>query len=501
MKISIYITLLVSLIFMGCDTHDHATTEQELPVISITQWTDNMELFMEHEAAITGHEIKFIIHLTMLADFQAVGDGKILLNFRTADGSETNIEKDELLRDGIFTPVHTFQLPGEYDFTLIYHGSEITESFTIGKFTVYPSVDDIPEVKDESNTGQITFLKEQQWKMDFATESAEKRMIKSGIHAIGQVKPQPASYAEIVSPVEGIISIAAAKQLVKPGQKVKKGQTLAVLVPPLAAQNSWAEIYLKYDRAKTEYERASRLQDRNAISGREYETAKHNYELNKAGFANYFGSEGGSMRFDPENQQFHIIAPISGFVSDVTILPGQNIDREQKLFSIVDPAVVWLCLELYADQAKKIDQISGASVTIPGYEDVIRLDESNMSPISRSQFIDPYKQTITIWLEVKNPNQQFIIGQSFSAQLYTGKDQEMLTVPLSAVYNDNTSKILFVHTAGETFEKRELRTGPTYHNHIGIMDGLRAGERVVSRGGYLVKLASSSEAIGHGHTH
>jgi cobalt-zinc-cadmium efflux system membrane fusion protein len=501
MKNILYLIMFTGLFFFGCDSHDQAISEKEIPTIAVTQWTDKMEIFMEHDAAVAGEEIKFVIHLTHLSDFQPVRKGKVILNFKTKSGPEISLEKNELLREGIFTPTNTFQTAGNYDFNLQYLGADFSESFAIGTFTVHTSAEEIPALGNGSTVEEISFLKEQQWKMDFATEQVQLRKIKSGVHAIGKVKPQPASYAEIVSPVEGIISIAAAKQLVKPGQKVKKGQTLAVLLPPLSAQNSWAEIYLNYEQAKAEFERAKRLKERNAISGREYETAKRNYELYKAGIANYFGSEGGSLRFDSQNQQFHIIAPIAGYVSDVTILPGQNVNRAQKLFSIVNPSIVWLRMELYADQIKKIDHISSASITIPGNEHTVQLDQNNMKLISRGEVMDPRKQTITLWLEVDNKNRDFIIGQTISAQIYTGLDQDMLTVPISAVYDDNSQKVIYIHTGGESFEKRELTTGPTYHNYVGVLSGLVAGERIVSRGGYLVKLASTSEAIGHGHTH
>ncbi|MCK5330407.1 MAG: efflux RND transporter periplasmic adaptor subunit, partial [Candidatus Marinimicrobia bacterium] len=339
------------------------------------------------------------------------------------------------------------------------------------------------------------------WKIDFATEKIQNRQVKSAVQAVGEVRPRPASYAEIISPVEGIISIASANQLVKPGQKVVKGQTLAVLVPPLAAQNSWAEIYLDYEQAKSEYERAKRLKDRNAVSEREFEQAWRNYELHKAGFVNYFDSEGSTMRFDSKNQQFIITAPINGIVSEASILPGQKMDRHQKIFSIVDPSVVWLRIELFAGQSVKLTDISGVSINIPGNNNRINLDESHLTLISRGEIIDPIKRTITLWLEAVNSDRQFLIGQTFSVQIYTSPAQDMLTVPLSAVYDDNSQKIIFVQLSGESFEKRELVTGPIYHNYVGIKSGVTAGDRVVSRGGYQVKLASTSEEIGHPHTH
>jgi cobalt-zinc-cadmium efflux system membrane fusion protein len=501
MKKLVYILFFTGFGLFGCHSPEHTISEHELHSVAVTQWTDKMEIFMEHETAVVGEEIKFIIHLTSLADFQPVRDGKVTLNFKQANGSETSIDKDNLLREGIFTPSITFQSAGEYNFSLHYLGSNVSESFYFDTFTVYPSSEDIPSHEEESVNEEITFLKEQQWKLDFATEKVQVREIKSTIQAVGEVRPRPASYADIVSPVEGIISIAAASQLVKPGQKVKKGQTLAVLIPPLATQNSWAEIYLNYDRVKTEYERAKRLSEKNAISGREYEQAQRNYELHKAGFANYFDSEGSSIRFDSQNQQFQITAPLNGIVSDVMILPGQNVNRNQKLFSIVDPSVVWLKFELFAEEAAKLTDISGVSINIPGSHSRINLDKSQLSLISRGEIIDQKKRTLTLWLEANNRKRHFLIGETFNAQIYTSPARDMLTVPLSAVYDDNSSKIIFVHSSGESFEKRELDTGPIYFNYVGVLSGVRAGERVVSSGGYQVKLASTSEVIGYQHTH
>ncbi len=499
----IFTILIGTLVFFGCGWQEEKPdlAEQNVAAVAVTQWTDKMEIFMEYETAVVGEEIKFITHLTTLADFQPVRAGKVILIFKQANGSDITIEKNEILREGIFTPTHTFKTPGDYNFSLHYQGPKATESFSIGMFRVYASFEDIPTTEEEAAGDEITFLKEQQWKIDFATEEVQNRQVKSGVQAVGEVRPRPSSYAEIISPVEGIISIASANQMAKPGQKVLKGQTMAVLVPPMAAQNSWAEIYLNYEQANSEYERAKRLKERNAVSEREFEQTRRKYEMHKAGFVNYFDTDDSSIRFDSKNQQFIITAPINGIVSEASILPGQKMDRHQKIFSIVDPSVVWLRIELFAGQSVKLTDISGVSINIPGNNNRINLDESHLTLISRGEIIDPIKRTITLWLEAVNSDRQFLIGQTFSVQIYTSPAQDMLTVPLSAVYDDNSQKIIFVQLSGESFEKRELVTGPIYHNYVGIKSGVTAGDRVVSRGGYQVKLASTSEEIGHPHTH
>ncbi|KAA3613741.1 MAG: efflux RND transporter periplasmic adaptor subunit [Calditrichaeota bacterium] len=499
----IIILALSGLIFYGCQSHEHenAEAENEVPAIAVTQWTESMELFMEYETAVVAAEIKFIIHLTTLADFQPVRAGKVTLFFEKADGSAIKFDKDELLREGIFTPTYTFETSGKYNFSLSYTGPKAKEEFLIGTFAVYSSAADIPAGVEEPATDEISFLKEQQWKMEFATEEARVRNVKSTVNGIGKVRPRPASFAQIVSPVEGIISIAAAGQLVNPGQKVKKGETLAVLVPPLAAGNSWAEIYLKYEQAKTEFQRAKRLQVRKAISAREFEQAKRNFDVRKAGFSNYFDSKNSSMRYDSQTQNFLITAPINGIVSDVTVLPGQNIDRNQNLFSIVDPSKVWLSIEVFAEQAAKLAQISGASVSVPGSEKMILFEQSHLKLINRGEILDPEKQTLTILMEADNAGRQLLIGQTFQAQIYTTPATNVLTVPSSAVYDDNGQKTVYIQLGGESFEKRAVKTGPIYQGFIPVTGGVQSGERVVKTGGYQVKLASSSEEIGHPHAH
>jgi len=500
MKNLLYILIITFIGLVGCHTHEHANEIQELPTIAITHWTSKMELFMEYESAVVGNEIKFIIHLTTMEDFQPVREGKVNLQFKPENGTAIQFEKDALLREGIFSPIQVFKTPGEYDFQLSYQGAKANETFNIGKFTVYDAIENIPG-EEESATDEISFLKEQQWKMDFATEEAQPRTIKSSIQAVGEVKPQPKSYAEIVSPVEGIISITEANQLVNPGQVVKKGQSLAVLVPPLSAQNSWAEIYLHYEQAKTEYDRAQRLKNRNAISAREFEEAQRNFEIQNAGFSNYFESEKSSFKYDSKNQRFTLTAPISGIVSNVNILPGQHVSQNQRLFSISDPSIVWLHLDLYSSQIDNFKDVAGATLRIPGKKEVLHIEKDKLKLISKENIIDPQTRTVDLWLEVKNNENKLMIGQTFNAQIYTGSQTEFLTIPSSAIFEDNAKKVVFIHSEGESFEKREIKLGDDYFGYTSILSGLESRERIVSRGGYMIKLASTSEEIGHAHTH
>jgi cobalt-zinc-cadmium efflux system membrane fusion protein len=61
---------------------------------------------------------------------------------------------------------------------------------------------------------------------------------------------------------------------------------------------------------------------------------------------------------------------------------------------------------------------------------------------------------------------------------------------------------VFVMTGGESFERRPVRVGTREGDWVEIVEGLEPGQRVVSRGAYLVKLAATKTGeIGHGHAH
>lgn len=504
MKKTILLTTMLT--FIGCvlfehsHSHDEDGHEHEIPGIAVTQWTGKMEIFMEYDTPVVGNEVKYIIHLTTLKDFLPVTKGLVTLTFTGPDGQKTAIRKDKVLREGIYTQTMSFEKAGSYEFSISYKSENVQETFYIGSVKVYDSEHQIP-VEEQEEGEEFSFLKEQQWKIDFATEEASYKKIRPSLRAVGIVKPQPSSYAEIVSPVDGIISITESVSLVKPGQKVEKGDVLAVLVPPLSASNSWSEIFIKYEQARNEYERAIRLKERQAISDREFEQARLNYDMQKAGFSTYFETNGSSISFDPENSHFHLTAPVSGVASEVTILPGQHVEKGQRLISIVNQDKVWLSLDLFSEEAAKLREITGLSLSIPGRKKKLNLGPESFEVISRGETIDPVKRTQTVWIGVDNSDRQLLIGQVFNARVYSGALNDQLVVPSSAIYDDNSQQVVMVHVSGESFEKRIVSTGPEYFNDVAILSGLSAGERVVTRGGYLVKLASTSEEIGHPHAH
>jgi multidrug efflux pump subunit AcrA (membrane-fusion protein) len=84
-----------------------------------------------------------------------------------------------------------------------------------------------------------------------------------------------------------------------------------------------------------------------------------------------------------------------------------------------------------------------------------------------------------------------------------GDKQECISIPESAIIDEDGMHTVYVEVEGEAFEKRILKTGISEGGYIQVLEGLKEGERVVTKGAYQVRLAALSpeSAIGQGHVH
>ncbi len=485
------------LLLVGCSSHEHDTNgkntiEEVWPSLSVTKWTEKMEIFMEYPVMVKSIPGKFVIHFTILESFEPVREGVVTLTFSPQSGQDIIVKQDNLLREGIFNPIVEFPQIGKYEFTIEYSGPKVSETFRIDDFRVYESVHDIPVISEES-AGGIAFLKEQQWIIDFQTETVEIRPVRKSIKAVGKVLPRQSLYAEITSPVDGILRVEDNQAMVIPGSIVSKGQILATLSPTLGAVNSWIDLKLDFELAQTEYERALRLKEKKAISNREFEGIKHNFLIQKAGYEAYAKPGHSDL--------FQLQAPISGMVTEIIVSLGQKVIAGQKLMTIIDPSIVWLRADIFEKDYYQLDNLNGASLTLPGLESAIIVEGKNFRLLSLGTTMDSDSRTIPVLLEIDNSNHLLIIGQTVQVDLYTTKSELSLAVPKSALFDDDANQVIFVQMAGETFAKRIVKTGHQENELVSILSGVRKGERVVTRGGYLVKLASTSAAVGHPHAH
>ncbi|PTQ89635.1 efflux RND transporter periplasmic adaptor subunit [Agitococcus lubricus] len=476
--------------------------------ISVTHYTTEAELFVEYPPLILNTESAFAAHLTWLKDFSAVNQGQLLVSLTGGGHPEERVVATVSQTAGIFRPVMKPQYIGKRRLQLILTDGTQQSVHDLGEVEVYPDAKTATEHQAvaEEESGLIAFTKEQQWKIDFATAPAVTRAMRDSVSAIGVIKPRAAGQAIVTAISTGIIK-SATNDFPHLGQKVLAGQTLAYLSPRLGGDADLAALSLAIEQASITLDQASyerkRLEslltleavaEKRVIEARQQERlAQANLTAARKRLATYQGGEGGIA----------LKTPISGTVVAVNTTAGASVEAGQSLLQIADLDKVWLEAKIPESELSRIQTLTGGFFSLNSLSQAIALEiGKNARLVAYGGLVDANTRTVPAILEFSNPQQQLRLGMTVNTQLYTGVAQNLVAVPASALSDENGQSVLFVLKEGESFERRVVKASIRDGDWVGISQGLIAGERVVTRGAYQVRLAATAPAaMGHGHAH
>jgi membrane fusion protein, heavy metal efflux system len=479
-------------------THDHPHDEKaggtggEPAGGAITLWTDSTELFMEHPALIVGAPDKFAVHLTDITDFAPLRSGKITLRFQPRNGGAPLIVTQDTPRSpGIYGPAPKFTQAGLYDLTLIVESPQARDSITVPDLRVYATAEEAPREQSGGESG-IKFLKEQQWKTPgFRTAFATTGSVIGTFEASGVIEPAAGRYADVTAPVSGLVDPSSVASSPAPGQRVGRGQVLATLTPSLTEGGSaYVDARARLREAQDEYDRAKRLVQAEAVPQRRLHEAENRLQAAREALAGLGGASAGG--------RIAVRSPITGVVARRTIAPGSRVEAGTPLFTVVDPSLVWLTVNVPAAQAPLVGRASGASFQLEGSDR--RYDARQV--VSVGSVIDPQSRTLPVIYQVPNSDGTIKVGATARAHVRTGQRVDGVVIPAAAVLDEDGRAIAYVQPDGEAFEKRVLTLGAQEGDRVLVLDGIKAGERVVTGAAYQVRLASLSTSVpAHGHEH
>lgn len=487
--------------------------------ISITKWTNNTELFVEFSSLVVGKETPLAVHLTDLNTFQPVSVDTLTTTLESQDGSSITVRTETPVVPGIYRPVVKPNQPGIY--RLIFYLShsetqEVHDTIAAGEVEVAAKEEKIQRREEGLEEGGITFLKEQQWRMDFATERVSQKELVATLKLNAEVKPAAGGEVHIAAPVGGRV-LAVEKGVPAPGQKVEPGEPLAMVLPLHASATSRTELESAVRIAQSELEAAekelARVQDLSKdkiVPKRRLEQAQKDVAVLKARLAaarSQLSLLDMNQALDlktlpPALERFTLRSPLAGTVVTVHMTPGALTEAGQDIFTIVDLERVWIEGRLFEPDIPKVQNVEQARFAAPALAEPLALSVPEARLVTIGSVLDPNTRSVPLILEVKNLQDQLKIGMHGELTVPTGEVVRGLAIPVSAIVDDKGVSVAFVQVAGETFERRELELGIQSDGYVQVKAGLTAGERVVTKGAYRVHLASlSTELPAHGHAH
>ncbi|MGM0546541.1 MAG: efflux RND transporter periplasmic adaptor subunit [Bacteroidota bacterium] len=495
------------------EEHEHDEESERTGSGSVTQWSDETELFMEFPELIVGKQATFAVHLTRLSDFSPIADSEVYFTFRSDDGTEITRRETEVQTAGIYGPDVAFQQAGRYDLTIEIYGM-VNDTLQVNDIPVYESADEVPATHEDEDPNQISFLKEQQWDIPFGTREVQERTLTQTVDAHGETMAAQNSQAVVSAPFSGIILPSQNASLPVEGQQLQKGASLAVLNP--AVQSGGGDNYVQQfvsaqsqlELTQSNFERSKRLYEKEAIPERELQQARLEYRqaltryqtINEVIQIDTTAIDGSGSSAD--SYRLELKAPVAGSIIESHVAPGMQVEAGQPLYRIADASRVWLKAHVPASRQNQIANAQDASFRVQGDDQLYTISELGGSLISRSNSVDPQSRTLSLIYEFDNTEKGLPLGMFSTVYINTDTKEQVLAIPESALMEEEGSYNVYVHVSGESFEKRRVTTGIKEGGWVEISSGLQEGEHVVTENAYQVELASrSSETPEHGHSH
>jgi len=296
----------------------------------------------------------------------------------------------------------------------------------------------------------------------------------------GVVSPDVSRNVPVVSLAAGRVTDVRARL----GDRVQKGQLLLRIqsADVAAAFADYRKALADRDLAQKQFDRAGDLYDRGAIAKKDFEVAQNAADKARVDVENaierlrVLGTDPGKSSAPIVD----VVAPVSGVITEqnVTTAGGvKSLDNSPNLFTISDLSHVWIVCDAYENDLPTVRVGDMAEIHLAAYPDrVLKGRIDNIGAV-----LDPALRTAKVRIEVANSEGLLRVGM-FVTATFRGRSTGMVAaVPASAVLHLHDRDWVYVPTATDRFERREVASGKMLPGNLQeVRSGVRPGERLVA---------------------
>jgi len=275
------------------------------------------------------------------------------------------------------------------------------------------------------------------------------------------------------------------------GQNVKKGERLALLnsTELSQAQSDYLKATSQVNLRRITAQRAQRLLESGVIAEAELQErqgvlTEAEVDLRAASDRlRVMGMNEADLKRLDKQRSIHSFSPVTasidGVVIERNVAIGQVVQPADSLYTVADLSQLWLVAEIPEQQAhwaRQGDKVLAEVPALPGQEVSGKL-------IYVADLVDADTRTVTVRMELANP-QRLFKPQMLATLKISKPSSQTLTVPSQAVVRENDKDFVFVQTAPTHFELRPVRLGREEAQKRPLLEGLKAGEKIVVSGAF-----------------
>ncbi|BDB26733.1 efflux RND transporter periplasmic adaptor subunit [Cupriavidus sp. P-10] len=181
-----------------------------------------------------------------------------------------------------------------------------------------------------------------------------------------------------------------------------------------------------------------------------------------------------------------IASPVDGIVTEVAVREGMTVSPGMTLFRLADLSRIWVIAEVPEGQARAIASGQAVKVLPTGATEPLAGNIETILPD-----VNPATRTIKVRIVLANKGRQLLPGMFVTARFDSGDQKEVLMIPLESVIRTGRRTIVMVDAGNAGFVATEIKTGREAAGMVEVVDGLQAGQKVVTSGQFLIDSEAS----------
>ena len=469
--------------------HSHNETLQ------LTAYAAGIEVYAEAQPLVAGHASHVLAHLSTTADFAPM-DGATLKARLTIGGREAATATAEASAPGIYTLSLTPDATGHGSLELRIEHPKASGTVTLPRIEVFDTehkAHHAAAAQAAESEGCISFSKEQSWRVDFATDSVRRAPMGQVIATQAMVMPAPTDMLTLTAKASGTVTLGPS---LAEGVDIGAGETLMTISGGNSATDDMLVLFSQaqadYERARADHERCEALAADRIVTQAELQQARADYAKAKAAYDNLLrnGLCGRAQ----------VASSVAGYVRQLLVTNGQHVETGQPLAQVARGGSLWLQALVPARHAPMLRHL--ASAHFGGAHGTLTLADIGGRVVSAGQHGTSGSPLLAVTFATDS-TRLFVPGTMVDTYVVLQQARPVLSVPNGAIAEEMGSRFVFVQRTPELFEKREIECGITDGLRTQVTRGLEAGERIVTRGAIMVKLAQGAAALdahsGHAH--
>ncbi len=316
-------------------------------------------------------------------------------------------------------------------------------------------VENKKEKGNEAESEELVILNKNQMEaLNLKTGTFSKRNLTSVIKVNGTLTVSPRDKADVGPVIGGNVE----KINVFEGDKVTKGQTLVVLRHPdyITLQEEFSVLAGKVDYLEKEYLRQKQLFENNVGAARDYQKAMYEYNTARARYES-LRQQLLLLNLSPEKVKrgeitsaVELKAPISGYVSGITVKIGTYAQGGQRLFKIIDSKAVHVDFPVYENDVHSVRKGQKLHFKVSGHDN----EEYTATVFAvEKEFMNNARAVIAHASINNGEGAGLIPGMYFSGHLHTDSSY-VSCLPDEAIVDEGTKSFIFVVDKEKSRDKK-----------------------------------------------